>query len=228
MERIGLIGGVSWASTMEYYRRLNTLAQDRTHQHGTANLVIVNLNFPEILDAQEHEDDAAELRLLLSAARDLERAGATKVLICSNTTSNTCDRLARHLNVPLVNIIDATVTAVHKTGADRVGLLGTRFVMEREFYKRRFAGSKVEIILPAKNERDAIHSTIYNDLCRNNLTPQAKSIVYAAMDRLIERDVDAIILGCTEIPLIVREKGRYRSTPIIDSIDAHIAASLDT
>lgn len=226
MERIGLIGGVSWVSTMEYYRRLNLIAQGPVSGHKSAELVIISLNFQNILELQERGDSDGEFRILVEAAQHLERSGATKLLICSNTTSNTCDRIEQSLAIPVINIIDATINNVVELGARRVGLLGTRYVMERDFYRERFQRLGVEVVVPDKPARDAVHSAIYDDLCRHYFSSNAKEVIFSAMDDLAAQDVQAIILGCTEIPLILNGETSYDSIQLIDSIDVHISAAL--
>lgn len=226
MERIGLIGGVSWVSTMEYYRRFNLLAQGVAGDHSSADLAIISLNFQTILELQRKGDSNGEFQILVEAARHLEHSGAAKVLICSNTTSNTCDRIARSVGIPVVNIIDATVSRVVESGIRRIGLLGTRYVMERAFYKERFHKADVEVLVPGKPARDSVHSAIYDDLCRYEFSLGARKAIFDAMDDLVAQDVQAIVLGCTEIPLITDGEPNYRSIPLIDSIDVHISAAI--
>jgi aspartate racemase len=225
MEQIGLIGGVSWVSTMEYYRRLNLIAQ-AAGRHNSARIVMYSLNFSEILKCQKSGDEEGEFNILLHAATELERSGATKLLICSNTTSNTCDRLARQLSIPVINIIDATVSTIKRMGFNKVGLLGTKYVMERGFYIERFRKEGLSIVLPNERHRAAVHDAIYDDLCLHNFSEKASLAVSSAIDDLIDQDVEAVILGCTELPLIVECIAPQPSIELIDSIDVHIAAAL--
>ncbi|MBR9902615.1 MAG: amino acid racemase [Gammaproteobacteria bacterium] len=228
MNHIGLIGGVSWASTMEYYKRLNEFSHRVNGGHSSAKLSIISLNFDDILSAQKSNDFNLEFKILRSAAFDLKRTGVESIAICSNTTSSLCDELQFEVGLPFINIIDATALAIMNLNIRTAGLLGTRFVMEREFYKHRFLDLGITIKVPKSTIRDDIHSAIYNDLCHYRLTETARTSIYRGMDDLVDQGVDAIILGCTEIPLIVKEKGFYRDKPVIDSIDAHLWAILNS
>lgn len=225
MERIGLIGGVSWVSTMEYYRRLNLIAQEKG-LHSSAKVVLYSLDFSEILKCQQQDDSEGEFDILLGAAQKLERSGATRLMICSNTTSNTCDRLKSYIGIPIVNIIDATVSVIRESAFKRVGLLGTQYVMERGFYVDRFRTEGINIVVPQEHHRAAVHNAIYDDLCLSNFTDQATTAVKEAIDDLINQGVDAVILGCTELPLIAERLLPPPDVRLIDSIDVHIAAAL--
>ena len=225
MERIGLIGGVSWVSTMEYYRRFNLIAQE-AGGHKSVDLMVFSLDFSKILKCQKEDDFKGEFEILLSAAIKLECAGVTKILICSNTTSKTCDLLKNKISIPVINVIDATISAVKASGFKKVGLLGTKYVMERGFYVDRFGVEDIEVSLPEAHLRYAVHAAIYDDLCLHNFSKKAKSAVYRAMDNLIDQGVESLILGCTELPLIVDERSEYGGVDLIDSIDVHIAAAL--
>ncbi|MDE9563437.1 amino acid racemase [Xenorhabdus bovienii] len=226
MERIGLIGGVSWASTMEYYRRLNMAVQETGENFESADLAIISLNFSKILSAQKQGNDSAELEILSKAAHQLAQADVKKILICSNTTSNTCDKLSKLINIPIINIIDATADKLLRMGVTCTGLIGTQYVMEREFYRQRLEARGIKVLVPRSRTREAIHESIYQDLCRYMLTDTSRGIMYRAIDELAESGAEAVILGCTEIPLIVRDSIYQNSIKIIDSIDAHIEAAL--
>ena len=222
--RIGLIGGASWASTAEYYRRLNVLAQRQGGAHTSSDVAIVSLNFQQLLDCQQSGDDSGEYQILLRAAKDLAQIGAKDVLICSNTTSRTCDRLQERVGVRIVNIIDATARRVLELGFARVGLIATRYVMEQDFYRLKFQHYGIEILAPSPCVRNKIHDSIYNDLCHNRITDSTRQIFDEGISSLVKEKVDAIILGCTEIPLIFPDETHYDTTPLVDSIDAHIGA----
>lgn len=225
MDRIGLIGGVGWMSTMEYYRRLNLIAQAAGH-HGSAKLVMYSMNFGDILKVQQDNDEEGEFQILLRAALELERSGATKILICSNTATDTCDRLATHIAIPTINIIDATVAAAKRSGFKSFGLLGTRYVMERGIYIERFGREGLHIVLPRPAYREAVQDAFYDDSSLYNFPEKATKAVRAAIDDLIVQDVDAVILGGTELPLMRERMSPSPGIELIDSIDVHIAAAL--
>ncbi|MCG8157187.1 amino acid racemase [Brenneria goodwinii] len=228
MDRIGLIGGVSWVSTMEYYKRVNTFVQEHGKDLESADLVLISLNFSEILKAQKDGDSETELKILTRAAIQLEEIGVKKILICSNTTSNMCDRLAEKLGVPVINIIDATTNKILSKGITRVGLIGTKYVMEKEFYRNRLEEKGITVIVPKQRTRDAIHNCIYKDLCHNVISNLSRGIMYRGIDELAEAGVNAVILGCTEIPLVVNELIYQGGVYIVDSIDAHLEAVFPT
>lgn len=228
MERIGLIGGVSWVSTMEYYKRLNTFVQSSGERFSSADIVMISLNFCEILAAQQRGDEQAEFAILSKAALQLQLADVKKIAICSNTTSNTCDRLAETLDIPIINIIDATTTALLQQDISHAGLLGTQYVMERHFYRSRLEKRGIKVSVPSARTRSAIHDCIYNDLCHNRLSNSSVGIMYRGIDELAEAGCQAVVLGCTEIPLVVNDAVYQNDILIIDSIDAHLAAIYPT
>lgn len=228
MERIGLIGGVSWVSTMEYYKRLNTFVQNNNKQFSSADLVMISLNFCEVLSAQQRGDEQAEFDILSKAARQLQMADVKKMAICSNTTSSTCDRLSDALEIPVINIIDATAAKLLEYGITHTGLLGTRYVMERRFYRQRLEEKGIQVSVPSARTRDAIHHCIYNDLCHNRLSNASVGVMYRGIDELAEAQCQAVVLGCTEIPLVVKDALYQNHIIIVDSIDAHLEAIYPT
>lgn len=208
----------------EYYRRLNVLAQRQGGAHTSSDVAIVSLNFQKLLSCQQCGDDSGEYQILLRAAQDLAQIGAKDVLICSNTTSRTCDRLQDRVGVRILNIIDATAQRILELGFSRVGLIATRYVMEQDFYRLKFERHGIEIVAPSLFARNKIHDSIYNDLCHNKITDSSRQIFEKGIASLLKKKVDAIILGCTEIPLIFPDETHYGTTPLVDSIDAHIGA----
>ncbi|QRR07518.1 amino acid racemase [Burkholderia sp. MS455] len=226
MERIGLIGGVSWVSTMEYYRRLNMRAQRAGGAHVSADLVMVSLNFEEILARQQANDADGEYAILARAADIIQHAGVRKLMICSNTTSNTCDRLQNSFDLDIVNIIDATRSHVLDRGYRRVGLLGTRYVMEREFYRERLELSGVEVVIPETSDRAVIHNIIYQELCHGIFSQVSRDIFMGVVKQFALSGVEAVILGCTEIPLILPDFSFHGGIAVIDSIDVHLDSAL--
>lgn len=226
MERIGLIGGGSWVSTMEYYRRLNMRAQQSGGSHVSADLVMVSLNFEEILARQAANDADGEYAILARAAGVIQHAGARKLLICSNTTSNTCDRLQDSFELDIVNIIDATRSHVLDHDYKRIGLLGTRYVMEREFYRERLESAGIEVVTPGERDRSVIHNIIYRELCHGIFSQVSREIFMDALKNFARSGVEAVILGCTEIPLILPDFTFHGGIAIIDSIDVHLDSAL--
>ncbi|WP_407973191.1 aspartate/glutamate racemase family protein (plasmid) [Burkholderia pyrrocinia] len=224
MERLGLIGGVSWVSTMEYYRRLNMRAQNGG-SHVSADLVLVSLNFETILACQKVGDEEGEYKILAQAAEVIQHSGANKLLICSNTTSRTCDRLQQRLNLEVINIIDATAAHIHRCGYKRVGLLGTRYVMERSFYRERLEAAGIEVVTPKPVDRRVIHNIIYQELCHGIFSPVSREMFMSVVKQFAQLGVEAVILGCTEIPLAFPALSSHGGIAVVDSIDAHLDAA---
>jgi len=222
MKPIGLIGGVSWTSTMEYYRRLNS--------NFDVEILIHSFNFADILKHQKTNNIEEESRMLITAAMGLQKAGAAVILICSNTTSKTSEIVAKCVDIPLVNVIEATAKHIHTSGFSKVGLLATTHTVNNKLYNK-YLGD-VEIILPTTEQQEDIHNIIYKELCNNIiLMPSKMKYLYTILD-MCNRGVEAVILGCTEIPLLISKDdlndltllGCSIDVPIIDTITVHIDA----
>ena len=225
MKTIGLIGGMSWESSLEYYRIINETTQARLGPLQSAKSVMYSVNFAEV-EALQHEgrwDDAAEL--MVDAAQRLERAGADVVVLCTNTMHKLADAIATNTQIPLLHIADATSQRILVQDVRRVGLLGTRFTMEQDFYRTRLEQHGLEVLIPAEADRAIAHRIIYEELCQGQILPDSKAEYVRLMDQLVTAGAEGIILGCTEIELLVGEGDT--AVPVFPTTRIHAEAAVD-
>ncbi|MCC0099888.1 aspartate/glutamate racemase family protein [Streptomyces flavotricini] len=203
MKTIGLLGGMSWESTAEYYRLLNELTRDRLGGLHSARCVLYSVDFAEIerLQAEGRWAEAGEV--LAAAAQRLEAAGADLVLICTNTMHKVADRVQAGISVPLLHLADATADAVKAAGLTRVGLLGTAFTMEQAFYRGRLEASGLEVRVPDAEGRALVHRVIYEELCLGIVREESRTAYQHVIEELVAAGAQGIILGCTEIELLI-------------------------
>ena len=226
MKTIGLIGGMSWESTAEYYRIINQTVKERLGGHHSARLVMYSVDFEEIEDLQ-HRDRWGELtRLMIEAARRVERGGADLLLICTNTMHKMADEVEESIGIPLLHIADATAEAIKAEGLTRVGLLGTKFTMEQDFYKGRLEDIYgIEVLIPGEEDREAVHAIIYDELCHGIVDRSSKEMFNRVIGDLVSGGAQCIVLGCTEIPLLVKKEDA--AVPIFDTAEIHAKAAVD-
>lgn len=226
MKTIGLIGGMSWESTREYYRVINETVKDRLGGHHSAELVIYSIDFANLSDLPAHDDWAGVTRLLTDAARRVAAAGADFLLLGANTVHRVADEVGSSAGIPLLHIADATADAVKKQGLRKVALLGTRFTMEQGFYRERLQERHgLEVITPEKEERDLIHDVIFNELSMGVFRESSRESYRRIMAALASRGAQGIILGCTEIPLLVTQADA--DVPLFDTTTLHARAAVD-
>ena len=203
MKRLGLLGGMSWESSIEYERWINEEVRDRLGGTASADLVIRSFNFADIEAMQESDDWDAAARTLAEAARDLQASGAEGIVLCTNTMHRVYDEVQAVVAVPLLHIADATAAAVRAQGISRVALLGTRYTMEQPFYANRLRAAGLVVSVPEEPDRTMIHDVIYAELVRGVVSPDSKRQYLRAIDRLVESGAEGVIAGCTEIELLV-------------------------
>jgi aspartate racemase len=223
---IGLIGGLSWESSAEYYRLINEAVRARLGGLHSARLLMWSFDFAEI-EALQHVGrwDEATKRMI-DAAQRLERGGADFAMICSNTMHRMADDVQKAIGIPLIHIADPTAERIQVSGLSRVGLLGTAFTMEQDFYKGRLADRyRLDVLVPDEADRAAVHRIIYEELVRGKVEPQSRQIYRDVMARLIERGAEAIILGCTEIMLLVGAEDS--AVPLFDTTTIHAEAAVE-
>lgn len=203
MRTIGLLGGMSWESTAEYYRLLNELTRERLGGLHSARCVLYSVDFAEIerLQAEGRWDVAADV--LSEAAKALEAAGADMLLICTNTMHKVADEVAAAVSVPLLHLADTTAAAVLGKGLRRVGLLGTAFTMEQDFYRGRLAAQGLEVLVPDAVGRSTVHRVIYEELCVGVVREESRQAYQAIIKDLVAAGAEGIVLGCTEIELLI-------------------------
>ena len=206
MKTIGLLGGMSWESTLPYYRHINEAVRERLGGLHSARLVLYSLDFHEIEALQRQGDWAAAGTLLADAARRLESAGADFLLLCTNTMHKVADAIEAASALPLLHIADPTAAAIQAAGLQRVGLLGTRFTMEQDFYKGRLQEKfGLEVLVPGEAQRERVHRIIYDELCLGDIREASRAEYLAIISALADAGAQAVILGCTEIALLVGE-----------------------
>jgi aspartate racemase len=223
---IGLIGGMSWESSAEYYRLINEGVRDRLGGLHSARCLMWSFDFAEI-EALQHAgrwDDATAL--LIEAARRLERGGADVVLICTNTMHRMAEAVQVAISLPLLHIADPTAERIRAAGLRRVGLLGTAFTMEQDFYKGRLAARHgLDVLVPEESDRVLVHRVIYDELVQGRIEPRSRQAYRDVIARLVARGAEAVILGCTEIMLLVRPEDS--AVPLYDTTALHAEAAVD-
>ncbi|HTP11223.1 MAG TPA: aspartate/glutamate racemase family protein [Anaerolineae bacterium] len=226
MKTIGLIGGMSWESSAEYYRLINTLVKERLGGFHSAKCVMVSVDFAEIETFQRENRWAEAAQILIAAAQGLEHAGADVVLLCTNTMHKVADDIQASIHVPFLHIADATAAPIKAQGLTTVGLLGTRFTMEEDFYVGRLVQRfGLSVLIPESAEREMIHQVIYDELVLGEIKKESKAQYLAVIEQLIDRGAQGIILGCTEIGLLV-QSGDCR-VPVFDTTRLHAEAAVN-
>jgi len=223
---IGLLGGMSWASSAEYYRLVNEGVRDRLGGVHSARCLMWSFDFDDVavLQREDRWDDAAAL--MIEAAQRLERGGADFLVICTNTMHKAFDRMQAAVSLPLLHIADPTAERIKAAGLRRVGLLGTAFTMEQDFYKGRLAERHgLDVLVPDAPDRAAIHRIIYDELVKGRIEPTSRVVFQDAIARLVAAGAEAVILGCTEIMLLVGPDDS--PVPLYDTTGLHAAAAVD-
>lgn len=226
MKCIGLLGGMSWESTAEYYRLINREVARRLGGLHSARIVLASVDFAEVATLQASGDWEAAGRLLATQAARLEGAGADLVLICANTMHKVADAVQDAIGVPLLHLADATADAVRAAGITRVGLLGTAYTMEQDFYRDRLATHGLEVPVPDADDRAEVHRTIYDELCRGEVLDESHRTHLAIIERLRARGAEGIILGCTELELLL-DPDADGSVPLFATTRIHARAAVD-
>jgi aspartate racemase len=225
MKTLGLIGGTTWPSTVDYYRHLNRLTGERTGGNVYPRLILYSVNFVEYKALADAYDWKGIAERLSAIAVKLETAGAEALVLCANTTHIVADIVSESINIPLLNIVDAVGREIKGRGIRRVALMGTRFTMENEFYQNKLMGYGIETIVPKEDERNFVHDSIFDELVYEVFRDETKQRYLKLMDVLRERGAEAIILGCTEIPLLI--KLADTDIPLFDSTRIHVNYALD-
>lgn len=226
MKTIGMIGGMSWESTLEYYRIVNEEVKKKLGGFHSAKCILYSVDFEEVERLQHQAEWGLLTRLMVSAAQKVERAGADFVLICTNTMHRMADEVQGAIHVPLLHIVDVTAEAIKAKRQIRVGLLGTKFTMEQDFYKGRLQDKYgLEVLIPSEEERQIIHDILYSELCLGKIKKPSKNKFKDIIHNLIEKGAQGVILGCTEIPLIVNQKD-YK-IPLYDTTTLHARAAVE-
>jgi aspartate racemase len=226
MKTIGLIGGLSWESTAPYYRHVNEGVRERLGGLHSARIVLWSFDFAQVEALQAEGDWAAATRLMEDAARRLAGAGAELIVIASNTMHRMADEVEAAAGLPLIHIADATGLAVRAAGLRRPALLATRYTMEQDFYRGRLAARHgVEAMVPDERGRELVHRIIYEELCVGIVRPQSKAAYLEEIERLRRQGADGVILGCTEVGLLLGPEDT--DLPMFDTTRLHVEKALD-
>ncbi|MBC3832615.1 aspartate/glutamate racemase family protein [Undibacterium amnicola] len=224
MKTLGLIGGMSWESTIPYYRQINETVKQSLGGLHSAKLILFSVDFHEIELLQRQADWDAAGKILAQAAMSLELAGADTVILCTNTMHKVAATIEAAVKIPLLHIADPTAVDIKSQGLQTIGLLGTRFTMEQAFYKDRLRQQHgLQVIVPSDEDREIIHRIIYDELCLGIIREDSRQEYLRIMLKLIEQGVEGIILGCTEISLLVRNGDL--SVPLFDTTSLHARAA---
>jgi len=220
MKTIGLIGGMSWESSLEYYRIINEKVKKELGELHSAQSIMYSVDFENIKNLQ-HEGKWDELtEIMIDAAQRLEKAGADLLVVCTNTMHKMANEVENSINIPLIHIADATAESIKKQNLNKIGLLGTKFTMEQDFYKGRLQEKhNIDVVIPTDEDREIVHKIIYNELCLGNIKDSSKNEYIRIIENLVEQGAQGIILGCTEIPLLIKQKDV--SVPVFDTTTIH-------
>ena len=225
MKTIGMIGGMSWESSIEYYRIINETVRAELGGLHSARSIMVSVEFAEIerLQNQDRWDEAAEI--LIDAARSIESSGADFAIICTNTMHKLYDIIQQNVRIPLLHIADATAESIKAEGIKKIALLGTRFTMDEAFYKGRLADNYgLDVIIPVPEDIEIVHRIIYDELCVGIIQSDSKQEYADIIRRLVGEGAEGIILGCTEIGLLVKQEDS--PVPLYDTAEIHARAAV--
>jgi aspartate racemase len=226
MKIIGLIGGMSWVSSLEYYRMINETVKERLGGIHSAKCILYSVDIAEVIESQEKKGWGDFTNQLIDIAHKLENAGAGLILICTNTVHRVYDEMQAKTTLPILHIADATGEKIKENGISKVGLLGTRLTMKEDFYKKRLKdGFGIDTVVPRAEEIELIHGIILNELVVDKITESSKEKFRNIIDGLIENGAEGIILGCTEIPLLVKQEDV--KVPIFDTATIHAKTAVD-
>jgi len=226
MKTIGMIGGMSWESSLEYYRIVNETVKERLGGLHSAKTVMYSVDFAEI-EILQHEgrwDEATQA--MIDAARHVEAGGADFVIICTNTMHKMAEDVQKNIGIPLLHIADATGEVVKTRGLRKIGLLGTKFTMEEDFYRGRLVEKHgLEVIIPEAADREIVHQVIYGELVLGQINPASKAEYVRIIEKLVSQGAEGIILGCTEIGLLIKDEDS--SAPLFDTTLIHALAAVE-
>ncbi len=226
MKTIGLIGGMSWESSIEYYRIINETAKERLGGLHSAKSLMITVDFAEIekLQHEDRWDEAGEI--LVKCAQDLERGGADFIVLCTNTMHKLADQIIANVNIPFLHIADATAQKITAAGIKKIGLLGTRFTMEHDFYKGRLIQNfGLNVLIPNEADREIVHRVIYDELVQGRIVDSSREEYKRIIKSLITQGAQGIILGCTEIELLVKQEDS--TAPLFPTTSIHAIAAVE-
>jgi aspartate racemase len=225
MKTIGLIGGTGWVSTLEYYRLINEETNKQLGGHNAARCILYSFNYADINECNLREDHEGVYNFVLDAAIKLKNASADCLVLCANTLHQYADRLVEEVKLPIIHIADATAVEIKKQGLSTIGLLGTKFTMEMDFYTKKLSEAGLSSVVPEKSERLFIHNTIMNELLKEIFKPESKKRFLDIIYDLEQKGAQGIVLGCTEIPLLIKQSDT--NLPVFNTLEIHAKAAVD-
>ncbi|WP_433747570.1 aspartate/glutamate racemase family protein [Falsibacillus pallidus] len=225
MKTIGLIGGMSWESSVEYYRVINEEVKNRLGGLHSAKCIMYSVDFEEIERCQSEGDWAKAGETLGDAAHALEMSGAEFIVICTNTMHKVVEAVEQKIEIPILHIADATAKQIRKAEMKTVGLLGTKYTMEQDFYKSRIAASDIQVLVPNQEDREVINGIIFQELCLGKIEPSSRDVFRRIIKGLIAQGAEGIILGCTEIGLLVKPEDS--EVPLFDTAVIHALEAVE-
>ena len=225
MKTVGIIGGMSWESTSTYYRRLNQLINERLGGLHSAELILASVDFAPIEEMQSRGDWDAAASALVTKAKQLEKAGADCIVIATNTMHKVAPEIEAAISIPLIHIVDALANHLKKNEIERAGLLGTRFTMQQPFYKERLEQQGIRVLIPKEDDSKTVDSIIFKELCHGQFTDDARKQYLKVIDDLSAKGAQGVILGCTEIGLLVQQE--HSALPLFDTTEVHCQALVE-
>jgi len=226
VKMLGLIGGMTWHSTADYYRLINEGVATKLGGYRSAEMVMVSVDFAPVEDLQTKGDWTGLGRMMVRAAETLEGAGAEAIVICANTMHQLAPDIEAAVRLPIIHIADAAAAEIRKRGVRTVGLLGTRYTMEMDFYRARLQDRHgLKVLVPDAAGRDVVHGIIYDELGQGIIRDASRRAYVGIIEELVKRGAEGVILGCTEIPLLIKEKDS--PVPVFDTTALHAAAAVD-
>ena len=225
MRTIGMLGGMSWESTAEYYRLANELVRERLGGYHSARILLDSVDFADIESLQSTGDWDAAGRVLAEHALRLERAGAELLVLCTNPMHRVIEGIEAATSIPILHIVDTAAVAIQRNGLERVGLLGTAFTMEQGFYRERLTRAGLSVIVPGAADRATVHRIIYDELVHGDVRVESREAYRAVIDRLVDDGAEGIVLGCTEIELLVRAE--HCPVPVFPTTRLHVEAAVE-
>ena len=226
MKLLGLIGGMSWENTIEYYRILNEMIKSELGAWNSAKILLYSVNFEEILPLQNKNEWNQIEKIMLEICNKLELAGCEAIIICSNTMHLIADNLERQISLPIINVIDETAKNINLKNFKKIGLLGTRFTMDGDFYVKKLVNKyKLKVLLPTKEEKEYINNAIYNEFAQGKFLQSTKDKFLDIISNFKNQGAEGIILGCTEIPMLIKQSDV--DITLFDTLRIHLKAAVN-
>lgn len=219
MKTIGLIGGMSWESTVTYYQIVNNTIKQELGGLHSAKILLYSVDFAEIEEYQANGEWEKSAEVLSEAAVNLEKAGADYIVICTNTMHKVAPEIQKHILIPIIHIAEATAEELKKNDISKVGLLGTKYTMTQEFYKNKLIDAGIDVVIPNQEGVEIVHNIIYNELCLGIISEESKMKYLAIIDELVKNGAQGVILGCTEIGLLIQQQ--EVKLPVFDTTQIH-------